>query len=33
MKAVGASKGTIRLLFTVEAGSIGFWGSLVGVLA
>ncbi len=32
MKAVGASKGTIRLLFTVEAGSIGFWGGLVGVL-
>jgi putative ABC transport system permease protein len=32
MKAVGASKGTIRLLFTVEAGSIGFWGGLAGVL-
>jgi putative ABC transport system permease protein len=32
MKAVGASKGTIRLLFTIEAGSIGFWGGLVGVL-
>jgi putative ABC transport system permease protein len=32
MKAVGASKGTIRLLFTVEAGSIGFWGGLVGVM-
>lgn len=32
MKAVGASKGTIRLLFTVEAGSIGFWGGVVGVL-
>ena len=31
MKAVGASKGTIRLLFTVEAGSIGFWGGLIGV--
>ena len=31
MKAVGASKGTIRLLFTVEAGSIGFWGGVVGV--
>jgi putative ABC transport system permease protein len=31
MKAVGASKGTIRLLFTVEAGTIGFWGGLVGV--
>jgi putative ABC transport system permease protein len=32
MKAVGASKGTIRLLFTFEAGSIGFWGGLVGVV-
>jgi putative ABC transport system permease protein len=32
MKAVGATKGTIRLLFTVEAGSIGFWGGLTGVL-
>ncbi len=32
MKAVGASKGTIRLLFTVEAGSIGFWGGVVGVV-
>jgi len=32
MKAVGASKGTIRLLFTVEAASIGFWGGLIGVL-
>ena len=32
MKAVGASKGTIRLLFTVEAGSIGFWGGLLGVI-
>jgi putative ABC transport system permease protein len=31
MKALGATKGTIRLLFTVEAGSIGFWGGLVGV--
>ncbi len=32
MKAVGASKGTIRWLFTVEAGSIGFWGGVVGVV-
>jgi putative ABC transport system permease protein len=32
MKAVGASKGTIRLLFTVEAGSIGFWGGVWGVV-
>ncbi len=31
MKAVGASKGTIRLLFTVEAGSIGCWGGVIGV--
>jgi putative ABC transport system permease protein len=31
MKALGASKGTIRMLFTFEAGSIGFWGGLVGV--
>jgi putative ABC transport system permease protein len=33
MKAVGASRGTIRLLFTVEAASIGFWGGVVGVAA
>jgi len=33
MKAVGASRGTIRFLFTVEAGSIGFFGGLVGVAA
>jgi putative ABC transport system permease protein len=32
MKAVGASEGTIRLLFTFEAGSIGFWGGIVGVI-
>ena len=32
MKAVGATRGTIRLLFTVEAGSIGFWGGLAGVM-
>lgn len=32
MKAVGASKGTVRMLFTVEAGSIGFWGGVLGVL-
>ena len=32
MKAVGASRGTIRFLFTVEAGSIGFFGGLVGVM-
>ncbi|MGD8625929.1 MAG: ABC transporter permease [Anaerolineae bacterium] len=32
MKALGASKGTIRRLFVVEAGSIGFWGGLLGVI-
>lgn len=32
MKAVGASRGTIRFLFTVEAGSIGFFGGLFGVV-
>jgi putative ABC transport system permease protein len=32
MKAVGASKGTIRLLFTIEAGSIGLWGGVIGVM-
>jgi len=31
MKALGASKGTIRFLFTVEGGWIGFWGGVVGV--
>ncbi|MGD8398995.1 MAG: ABC transporter permease [Anaerolineae bacterium] len=31
MKALGASKGTIRFLFTAEAASIGFWGGVVGV--
>lgn len=31
MKAVGASKGTIRFLFTVEAGGIGFFGGVLGV--
>jgi putative ABC transport system permease protein len=32
MKAVGASKGTIRFLFTMEAGSIGFFGGVFGVV-
>jgi len=32
MKALGASKGTIRFLFTVEGGWIGFWGGVVGVV-
>lgn len=31
MKAVGAGKGTIRRLFIIEAGSIGFWGGVIGV--
>ncbi|MGB3129760.1 MAG: FtsX-like permease family protein, partial [Dehalococcoidia bacterium] len=31
MKAVGASKSTIRLLFTVEGASIGFLGGIIGV--
>jgi len=31
MKAVGASKGTIRTLFTTEGAAIGFLGGIVGV--
>jgi putative ABC transport system permease protein len=31
MKAVGASKSTIRLLFTAEGASIGFLGGIIGV--
>jgi len=31
MKAVGASKGTIRLLFTLEGAIIGFLGGVIGV--
>ncbi len=31
MKAVGATKGTIRLLFTTEGGILGFLGGLIGV--
>jgi len=31
MKAVGATKGTIRLLFTVEGGALGFLGGVIGV--
>ncbi len=31
MKAVGASRGTIRLLFTIEGGIIGFLGGTIGV--
>ena len=33
MKAVGANRRTIFLIFAFEAASIGFWGSLLGVLA
>ena len=32
MKAVGATRGTIRALFTVEGGVLGFLGGVVGVL-
>ena len=31
MKAVGATRGTIRLLFTIEGGALGFTGGVVGV--
>ncbi len=31
MKAVGATKGTIRLLFTIEGGALGFLGGVIGV--
>ena len=31
MKAVGATKGTIRLLFTAEGGILGFMGGFIGV--
>jgi len=33
MKAIGLSGGKIFLLFSVEAVLLGFWGSLLGVLA
>ncbi len=32
MKAVGATRGTIRLLFTTEGGALGFFGGVIGVL-
>jgi putative ABC transport system permease protein len=32
MKAVGATRGTIRMLFTVEGGALGFLGGTVGVI-
>ncbi|MFQ5874798.1 MAG: ABC transporter permease, partial [Dehalococcoidia bacterium] len=31
MKAVGATRGTIRLLFIVEGGALGFLGGVIGV--
>lgn len=31
MKAMGLGKGKIRLMFSVEAIALGFWGSAVGV--
>ncbi|OGY21488.1 MAG: hypothetical protein A2126_04080 [Candidatus Woykebacteria bacterium GWB1_45_5] len=31
MRACGATKGTIRTLFTFEAGLLGFWGGVIGV--
>jgi putative ABC transport system permease protein len=32
MKAVGATRGTIRLLFTAEGGALGLFGGVIGVL-
>ncbi len=32
MKAVGATRGTIRLLFTIEGGALGFIGGVIGVV-
>jgi putative ABC transport system permease protein len=32
MKAVGATRGTIRALFTVEGGALGLLGGVIGVL-
>ena len=31
MKAVGATRGTVRLLFTAEGGALGFLGGVIGV--
>ena len=31
MKAVGATRGTIRLLFTMEGIALGFFGGVIGV--
>ena len=32
MKALGADRKTIFTIFSLEAGSIGFWGSLSGIV-
>jgi len=32
MKAVGATRGTVRLLFTAEGGALGFLGGVIGVV-
>ncbi len=32
MRACGATRGTIRKLFTFEAGLLGFWGGVLGIL-
>ena len=32
MKAVGATRGTIRALFTAEGGALGFLGGVIGVV-
>ena len=32
MKAIGATKGTIRLLFTIEGGALGLLGGIIGVI-
>jgi putative ABC transport system permease protein len=32
MKAVGATRGTIRMLFTAEGGALGFLGGVIGCL-
>jgi putative ABC transport system permease protein len=32
MKAMGLSKGKIRLMFSLEAVALGFWGAVVGIV-
>jgi len=32
MKAIGATKGTIRILFTLEGGFLGLAGGVIGVI-